>query len=99
METPTTKGEGREMRISIEEGIVNVVLSRRNLETLIAKLDGFPKGSACEIFCQANPRDPKREPLFYVKAEENALHYSGRPSPPGEMHPETEDRLKENLFF
>lgn len=58
-----------------------IVLSRRNLQVLLAKLDGHPADSACTIYKDG----------FYVKAEEDADHYGDRL--PGEMHPETEARL------
>lgn len=58
-----------------------IILSRRNLRVLLAKLDGFPTGSACAIYKDG----------FYVRAEEDAAHYGDRL--PGEMVPETENRL------
>jgi hypothetical protein len=67
------------MRVSHNRSIV--VLSRRNLEALLAKLDGAPYDSACTIY-----RDG-----VWVRAEENEKHYGERE--PGEMHPETEARL------
>lgn len=68
-----------------------IVLSRRNLLTLLAKLDGFPKNSECMIGA------PEAYGEFYVKAEEDDEHYNhpsridlGIPTVPGAMHPETE---------
>ena len=62
-----------------------IVLSRRNLLALLAKLDGHPEGSACTIAGGADA------PGFLVRAEEDDVHYADRA--PGRMHPETEARL------
>jgi hypothetical protein len=64
---------------------VLVTLSRRNLLTLLAKLDGHPPNSACTIVLPG-----VEGPELRVKAEENELHYQNRPAPPGPMHPDTE---------
>jgi hypothetical protein len=70
-----------------------VVLSRRNLIVLLAKLDGHPPGSACTI---GAPEQYTEETgiKFYVRAEEDADHYL-RPDREargyaGPMHPDTE---------
>jgi len=67
--------------------VIGVILSRRNLETLLAKLNGHPKNSEVTI--------AKREDdtLLVVCGEENGPHYADRGYPPGEMHPETEKHL------
>lgn len=62
-----------------------LVLSRRNLRTLLAKLDGAPTGSACAIL------GGDEAPGFIVKAEEDEVHYAERPA--GLMHPDTEAAL------
>ena len=67
---------------------VEITLSQRNLLTLLAKLAGFPPGSACTI---TFPCDDG--PLLVVHAESDEEHYGTRPTPPGPMHPETEARL------
>lgn len=69
-------------------------LSRRNLNSLLAKLDGHPPNSACTI---GHPDDMD----FWVTAEEDGIHY-GHPSRAefngigvvGPMHPETELALQ-----
>jgi hypothetical protein len=58
---------------------VGVELTRRNLLSLLAKLDGHPADSACTI------QSPDG---FLVKAVEDDAHYSDRNA--GHMHPETE---------
>ena len=68
-----------------------VALSRRNLLTLLAKLDGHPPQSACAI-AQAGIDGP----ALLVTAEDNEKHYGSRAAPPGPMHAETEAWLKEN---
>lgn len=72
-------------RESDEQGLPVFVLSRRNLMALLAKLDGFPAGSACTI---GSP-----DGSWYVRAEEDSVHYSERA--PGRMHPTTEHRLRD----
>lgn len=61
-----------------------IVLSRRNLLSLLAKLDGHPKGSACTLFRQG----------WGIRAEEDEKHYKSRPYAPGPMHPETEAHIR-----
>lgn len=66
---------------------VQAVLSRRNLKSLLAKLDGYPPNSSCTLI------GPGTDPLFILTAEEDDVHYkhpSRKGMPPGEMHPETE---------
>jgi hypothetical protein len=60
-------------------------LTRTNLRTLLAKLDGNPPDSCCTI-----GGHPAAE-FWYVKAVEDEEHYSDRPR--GEMHPDTERAL------
>lgn len=72
------------MRVIKQEGrILHLALSRKNLESLLTKLDGIPENSACTIFKELP------EGVFFVKAEEDAEHYQNGITP-GEMHPETE---------
>lgn len=81
------------MRV-IKDGdrVVGVALSRRNLRTLLAKLDGNPVDSTCRIAA------PMLEP-FYVQAEEDVPHYMHADRPEeirgqyGVMHPDTERAL------
>jgi len=62
-----------------------IVLSRKNLLSLLAKLDGHPKNSNCTIIGGDDAKG------WFVKAEENEIHYAHRPA--GIMHPETEKML------
>ena len=62
--------------------LVELRLSRRNLQVLLAKLDGHPPGSACTL-----ERDDGSGAVFRVIAEEDAEHYAGRT--PGDVHPES----------
>jgi hypothetical protein len=77
------------LKLEIDGFITRVTLSRRNLKTLLAKLDGFPKDSACEI---AKTDDG----VYYlmVHAEEDEAHYGSRGYGPGPMHPKTEGKIK-----
>ncbi|MDQ2912252.1 MAG: hypothetical protein M3T56_03245 [Chloroflexota bacterium] len=80
------------MRLELSERIVRVVLSRRNLRALMAKLDGSPPVSACTI-----SYDTRDGVTLFVTAEEDAPHYQNpeRDVPaPGPMHPDTEERLR-----
>lgn len=70
------------MKVVVINGqIIGVELTRRNLETLLAKLDGFPANSKGQIYKDG----------FCVQAVENAEHYTDRP--PGSVHPDTEAKL------
>jgi hypothetical protein len=74
------------MKTVVENGVVvGVELTRRNLEALLAKLDGYPANSACTLF------SPGAGPSIYVKAVENAEHYSDRR--PGALHEDTEAKV------
>lgn len=57
-----------------------IELTRRNLLSLLAKLDGNPPYSACTILAPGG--------TFFVKAVEDAEHYTDRA--PGHMHEDTE---------
>lgn len=70
------------MRLDYVDGLVFVTLSRRNLLSLLAKLDGHPPGSSCTL----------GKGSVWVRAEEDAAHYGSRT--PGPMHPETEEEIK-----
>ena len=63
-----------------------IVLSRRNLLTLLMNLDGYPEGSVCEII------GGKEAPNVLVRAEEDSVHYALRA--PGVMRPETERAMR-----
>ena len=69
---------------------VEVVLSRRNLLTLLAKLDGFPPNSSCYLAFF-----DYEIPALFVRAESDAEHYGRRDTPPGPMHPATEERIRQ----
>ncbi len=84
------------MRIESTDGTVGrVVLSRRNLESLLAKLDGHPPGSACTIMA------PAQYGRWYVVAEEDELHYANRDREAGDragrMHPDTEAVIRSRI--
>lgn len=77
------------MRIELLHGSTRIVLSRRNLETLLAKLDGNPPDSQCQIGA------PRIYGEWWVKAEENDVHYANKTRGDaaglaGRMHPDTE---------
>ena len=59
-----------------------IELTRRNLLTLLAKLDGNPDGSSCTIGREG----------WWIKAVEDSVHYSDRPA--GQMDPETERAIR-----
>lgn len=71
------------------EWVTHVYVSRRNLLTLLAKLDGHPEGSERTI------QGPNLYSATTITAEEDEVHYAhesrgeavGRP---GAMHPRTE---------
>ena len=79
------------MKLEIKDGYrVEVSLSRRNLMTLLAKLDGNPHESLCTIYSEG----------FFgrlsVQVQEDAIHYKDRIIPPGEMHPDTEREIQQS---
>lgn len=80
------------MRLEIQGRTVRVTLSRRNLRTLLAKLDGNPPDSACEI------QKIEDDGLLCVHAEPDDVHYSHASrygEPPGAMHPLTEAAIRD----
>jgi hypothetical protein len=83
------------MRFELDESGIRVTMSRRNLLTLIAKLDGHPPESLCTIG-GGDAFIP-----YFVTAEEDDVHYA-HPSrngiPPGLMIKETEDALGKSSF-
>ena len=72
-------------------------LSRRNLLTLLSKLDRLEVGeeTACSIIKYANPTDPYCNSIkeVMVIAVPDELFYTNRA--PGEMHPKEELALME----
>ncbi len=66
---------------------VKITLSRRNLLTLLAKLDGYPHKSMGVIWRATDSGN------LFVHAEEDAVHYADRQY--GVMHPTTERRIRE----
>ena len=75
------------MKLEIIGSVTYVTLSRRNLKTLLAKLDGFPPDSVCTI------SKDEGDHYLYVIAEEDDVHYNRPEGGPGPMHPDTEARL------
>lgn len=80
------------MRLQDDDFGKHLVLSRRNLLALLAKLDGKPPGSFCTLL------GPTMYEPFAVTAEEDEAHYA-HPSRegfnrPGQVHAETEARLQ-----
>lgn len=71
------------MKLDIEDRLVRVTLSKRNLLSLLTKLD--MQGSHRTIFTLDNPHA-----VLVVTAETDEQHYGDREYPPGEMHPQTE---------
>lgn len=82
------------MRLHFEEGegvdAVRVVLSRRNLLSLLHKLD--MEGSARTLV----KHGCERHAVLVVQCEDDAEHYASRPEGgPGPMHPLTEAYVHE----
>ena len=67
-----------------------ITLSRRNLLTLIAFLAGIGSDEQATL-----ARLDFDNTLVVVNAEEDEDHYRGRASPPGQMHPDIEARIRE----
>lgn len=71
--------------ITATDEMVTIELSRRNLLSLLAKLDGHPPDSARTIFSNM------QLPFVFIKAVEDAEHYSDRPA--GAMVDGTEEHI------
>ena len=65
------------------EGPKHIVLSERNILSLLAKVRGAPGESKRTLIGDG----------FTVSVETDAEHYGNRSVPPGIMHPETEAAL------
>lgn len=78
------------MRVEWTDHDFTVTLSRRNLLTLLAKLDGHPKNSGSAISQYVYESDE----TVLVNAEEDDVHYRGRV--PGSVHPDTEMYIGDN---
>lgn len=66
-------------------GVADITLSRRNLRTLLAKLDDHPADGEKSIARWDGVA------TVIVRAEEDEVHYAERPA--GKMHPETESEI------
>jgi hypothetical protein len=77
------------MKVIPEEHTIE--LTRRNLLSLLAKLDGNPPNSACTIGEPIGAAGSFERPMWFVKAVEDVEHYADRP--PGPMVEETERAL------
>lgn len=71
-----------------DDSLPVVELTRRNLMSLLAKLNGSPPNSVCTLI------DPDHQ--IAVRAVEDAMHYEAEGRAPGLMHEDTEARLTEN---
>lgn len=67
-------------------GTIELELTRRNLRSLLAKLDGFPPDSACTITKYDEGH------LVIVRAVEDWDHYAARPA--GGVHADTEAAIQ-----
>lgn len=80
------------MRIgTVIDGYVHIVLSERNLRSLLAKLGQEKSERTIEA-----PRHTG-DPTVLVSAEHDSVHYAGRE--PGPMHPGTEAILADNSGY
>jgi hypothetical protein len=78
------------MRLDLVTPIeVEITLSRRNLGTLLAFLDDRRNGEEPLLAF----RDPTKDVLLVVNAEEDQSHYAKRSNPPGRMPAHIEARL------
>jgi hypothetical protein len=83
------------MKMSVHGQLVTVTLSRSNLLTLLAKLDGSPPDSSLTIQ-GGTVRMPIGWNLFVI-AEEDEVHYTDG-EPRGRMHPITEEKIADPAF-
>jgi hypothetical protein len=80
-----------------ERQTVTVTLSRRNLLSLLHKLD-WPESARTIVNgdCYRRGR-PVDDVLLVLRAEDDAEHYGRRSDPPGLMHPDTEKSIATHL--
>lgn len=76
--------------MSLNDKVPTVYLSRRNLETMLSKLDRNkqnPRNSACTLIKtdDKHPTHPQNCPAIIVKAVEDDEYYKDRR--PGTIHP------------
>jgi len=69
-----------------DEEVIEVLLSRRNLLALLAKVDAHPPRSAATLVFPGTDE----EPTLVVRAESDRQHYGHRGYGPVPMHPATE---------
>lgn len=81
-----------QLDVNVDHRLALVTLSRRNLETLLAKLDGFPTDSVASLTLNLGHAG-EGEWALIVHAQEDRDHYPRLGREPGPMHPETEARL------
>ncbi|MGE0028051.1 MAG: hypothetical protein AB7U07_13200 [Thermoleophilia bacterium] len=67
-----------------------VTLSRRNLRSLLHKLDWPASARTITNGDAYRDGEPVGDVLLVLRAEEDEEHYARRPAPPGPMHPRTE---------
>lgn len=83
------------MRLDLHPGVVTVTLSRRNLQSLLVKLD---QPWSRRAILSKNVHNELGELVaglvLVVQAQEDEPHYSSREEPPGPMHPATEWALR-----
>jgi hypothetical protein len=74
-------------RLDVEPGLAIVTLSRRNLLSLLSKLEWT--GSHRMIMTEHCYRfgEPVNDTILVIQAEDDDDHYAKRPAPPGSMHP------------
>lgn len=76
------------MKLEVKGDLVRVTLSKRNLLTLLTKLDH--DWSAKSIYLDAEKPGGKK---LLLVAESDDEHYANRAAP-GVMHPQTEEDIK-----
>lgn len=79
------------MRIEVSKSKVKVILSKRNLLSLLAKVKEFPKESLQTII----KTDPVTGILIEARGEPDELHYVGNEAGPGVMHQSTEAYMQD----
>ncbi|MGE3413608.1 MAG: hypothetical protein AB7L91_15430 [Dehalococcoidia bacterium] len=77
-------------RLEMAEGLVMVTLSRRNLRSLLHKLDWPESARAITNGDCYRDGEPIGDVLLVLRAEDDDEHYAARPDPRGLMHPRTE---------
>lgn len=83
-------------RLDIDNGLVTVTISRRNLLALIHMLN---VGHGYRVIANGDCHrdgEPVKDLILILRPEEDDPHYARRAEPPGQMRPDAEQFIANN---